>query len=58
MGRNLVQFQKGLSVLEFLDRYGREEQCFRALVDMRWPHGFVCPHCGGRRHSYLRARRL
>jgi transposase-like protein/ribosomal protein L37AE/L43A len=58
MGRNLVQFQKGLSVLEFLDRYGREEQCFRALVDMRWPHGFVCPHCGGRRHSFLGARRL
>jgi transposase-like protein len=58
MGRNLVQFQKGLSVLEFLERYGLEEQCFNALVDMRWPHGFVCPHCGGRRYSFLRARRL
>lgn len=58
MGRNLVQFQKGLSVVEFLDRYGREEQCFAALVDMRWPRGFVCPHCSGRRYSFLRTRRL
>lgn len=58
MVRNLVQFQKGLSILAFLDRYGREEQCFKALVDMRWPGGFVCPHCAGRRHSFLQSRRL
>ena len=24
---NAVQFQKGLSMVEFLDHYGREEQC-------------------------------
>ena len=25
---------------------------------MRWPDGFVCPHCQGRRHSYSAERRV
>jgi hypothetical protein len=25
---------------------------------MRWPDGFVCPKCGGRKHSYLAPKRL
>ncbi len=49
MGRNAVQFQKGLSKAEFLRRYGSEEQCHAA---MRWPDGFVCPHCDAREYSY------
>lgn len=44
---NAVQFQKGLSMVEFLDRYGREEQCEQAVVESRWPQGFVCPACEG-----------
>ena len=24
----------------------------------RWPDGFVCPHCGGRRHSEIKTRAL
>ena len=28
MKRNQVQFQKGLSLNEFLKHYGTEEQCF------------------------------
>ncbi len=43
MARNPAQFQKGLSMAEFLRRYGTEEQCHSALVAMRWPDGFVCP---------------
>ncbi len=27
MGRNRVQFQKGLSLAEFHERYGTEEKC-------------------------------
>jgi len=46
MPMNRVQFQKGLSVPEFLDHYGTEEQCEQALVVARWPSGFVCPACG------------
>ena len=52
MARNPVQFQKGLSLIEFNRRYGTDNQCHAALIAMRWPDGFVCPHCKGRKHSY------
>ena len=58
MARNKVQFQKGMSLPEFCRRYGSEEQCHAALVAMRWPDGFVCPKCGGAKHSYTAARRI
>ena len=58
MARNPVQFQKGLGLSEFNARYGREKQCHTALIEMRWPEGFVCPKCGGRKHSYAKARRI
>jgi ribosomal protein L37AE/L43A len=44
---NAVQFQKGLSMAEFQERYGSEAQCEQALKDSRWPQGFVCPACTG-----------
>ena len=40
MARNPVQFQKGISLNEFLSLYGTEEQCFDALYRWRWPNGF------------------
>jgi transposase-like protein len=46
MPMNRVQFQKGLSLPEFIDRYGTEEQCEQALVAARCPGSFVCPVCG------------
>ena len=56
MARNPVQFQKGLG--EFNAPLCREEQCHAALIEMRWPEGFVCPKCGGRKYSYATARRV
>jgi len=47
MAMNRVQFQPGLSMPEFLQRYGTEAQCATALQAARWPHGFTCPACGG-----------
>lgn len=41
-----TQFQKGLSLPEFLSRYGTSDQCRDALAQLRWPHGFCCPRCG------------
>ena len=58
MARNPVQFQKGLSLSDFNAGYGREEQCHAALIEMRWPEGFVCPKCDGRKYSYAKARRI
>jgi ribosomal protein L37AE/L43A len=44
---NRVQFQPGLSMAEFLERYGTEAKCRATLESVRWPKGFVCPNCGG-----------
>ena len=55
MAINRVQFQPGLSMPEFYQRYGTEAQCQAALQSARWPSGFVCPKCGGAgRTSFLR----
>ena len=51
MPMNSVQFQKGLSMPEFLQRYGTEAQCEQALVAARWPAGYACPACG---HKHAR----
>lgn len=50
MSINKIQFQKGLSMAEFMEQYGTEDQCHAALVASRWPSGFVCAECGGTRH--------
>lgn len=56
MAINPIQFQKGLSLSAFWQRYGTEAQCAEALIEMRWPEGFVCPCCGARNASrYLKA---
>jgi Zn ribbon nucleic-acid-binding protein len=34
------------NALEFADLYRDEEACIQALVQARWPDGFVCPKCG------------
>lgn len=46
MPMNRVQFQKGLSLAEFLAQYGSEARCEAALEALRWPDGFRCPACG------------
>lgn len=51
MAMNRVQFQPGLSMTEFLDRYGSEDKCEAALVAARWPQGFACPACGSGVHG-------
>ena len=40
---NRVQFQPGLSIAEFMDEYGNEEQCEAAAIASRWPDGVICP---------------
>lgn len=47
MATNKIQFQRGLSMAEFLEQYGSEEGCETALTLWRWPQGFACPLCGG-----------
>ena len=54
MAMNRVQFQPGLSMAEFLDRFGSEDKCEAALAASRWPDGFACPACGLSKHSSFR----
>jgi len=58
LGRNTVQFQKGLSEPEFGRLYGSEEQCRAVVVASRWPQRFQCPECGGQRYSLVTTRGL
>ena len=51
MSINAIQFQRGLSLPQFQALYGSEQQCERALVAARWPHGWQCAHCGCKRFS-------
>jgi len=58
MARNRIQFQKGLSEARFAVLYGSEERCREALASWRWPDGFSCPKCRGRKHCVLAHRHL
>ena len=58
MSRNMVQFQKGMSLGEFMKRFGNESLCREALFKWRWPQGFVCPECGGTSYCALKSRAL
>jgi hypothetical protein len=51
MGINKIQYQPGLSMLEFFDGYGTQEQCENLVRAWRWPQGFICPRCGQSCHS-------
>jgi len=58
MAKNPIQFQKGLSLADFLKDYGTEAQCHEALAHARWHAGFACPKCGETRATWLARRRL
>ena len=58
MAKNLVQFQKGMSLGAFFDEYGSEEQCRKAIAKWRWPNGFACPRCGHSGRCELKVRML
>ena len=58
MAKNKVQFQKGMSERQFVERFGTEEQCRDAVFSWRWPSGFKCPRCQGEVYSEIKSRRL
>ncbi|MDR0275480.1 MAG: IS1595 family transposase [Burkholderiaceae bacterium] len=54
MLQNHIQFQPGLSWEQFHSLYGSEDQCEQAVVAARWPKGWWCTHCGGKRFLLTR----
>ncbi len=49
MSSNLIQFQSGLSLYEFIKLYGTQTLCEAVLESTRWPNGFCCLHCSDTR---------
>jgi transposase-like protein len=45
-------------MLEFIDKYGTEEQCRQQLFTNRWPNGFACPKCGHGEYFDIKSREL
>ena len=57
-GEGLRHSVKGLSEVEFRDRFGTEQACRGALFAMRWREGLTCPVCGHRGFCQLKTRKL
>jgi transposase-like protein len=49
---------KGLSEVAFRERFGTEAACRKALFEMRWREGLICPACGHRGFCQLATRKL
>jgi len=56
--KNQIQFQKGFSLIDFMEEFGTEEKCQNALFNSRWPEGYCCPECGSASYCTLKVRRL
>jgi transposase-like protein len=56
MSKNKVQFQKGMSLTDFMALYGSEAQCQTTLFQQRWPQGFRCPECGCTHYCEIKGR--
>jgi hypothetical protein len=57
MSLNRIQFQPGMTLSQFLELYGTEEQCEPALEQARWPDGFRSLRWGEQEHGLVYGRR-
>ena len=46
------------NLIEFDQRFGKEEACRKYLFSLKWPDGFRCSRCGHRRGWLIAARNL
>lgn len=37
---------KSLSLFDFQKKFPDDDACFKYLVNLKWPNGFICPKCG------------
>lgn len=47
-----------MDIITFNKYFGTEEDCRLYLFKMRWPEGFICPHCGHKEYSFHSTRLL
>jgi len=53
-----VKHYEQISFFEFQKQYSTEDACREKLFKMRWPGGFICPHCGNTTYYYHSVRHL
>ena len=53
MPMNQIQFQPGMSLPDFMTKYGTESQCEATLEHVRWPNGFRCPRCEHQGYTFV-----
>lgn len=46
------------TLLQFQEQFPDEASCWRALWQLRWPHGCRCPRSGSRESYSIAGRRL
>ena len=51
MSKTIIQFQVGMSVPEFIRKFGTEEKCEIYLEKLKWPAGYKCTACQSSRYG-------
>ena len=46
---------EGLSIYEFQDQFGDDKSCTKALINLKWEHGFECRKCSYK--NYCKTKR-
>ena len=54
MKKNKIQFQQGMSIDNFMSKYGTNKKCRAELFDLRWSKGFICPNCDNTTYCELK----
>ncbi len=47
-----------LTIFEFTKCFPDEDACFKYFYQLKWPNGFVCPHCDHEAGYFLKNRKL
>ncbi|MNW46297.1 Transposase zinc-ribbon domain protein [compost metagenome] len=50
--------KEALTLIQFQKAFQTEEACHEHLYKMKWPDGFCCPRCSGRKSYEVTTRRL
>src|ERR1019366_781901 len=59
IGQDRCGMENDLSAAaELAKRFATEAACRDYLIQLRWPDGFRCPHCGGRENWRLKNARF
>ena len=46
------------SLLDAVAYFADRDRALRFFVELRWPNGIICPHCGNKEASFISTRRI